>query len=266
MQLIVPMAGLGQRFVDAGFATPKPLVDISGEPMIVRVVRELPSASRIVFIVNDEHVPRHAIDAVLRSHFPRATIVATDGLTAGQACTVRLAGDSLDLDGDAFVAACDATHLYDRGRFDALRSDPSVDAIVWTYRGEPRVLASPRSFGWVRIDEHASDCRNVVGVSCKQPISDRPLADHVLSGFFWFRSARRLMQAIDELVESGERINNEFYLDVVPNRLIAAGGKVAAFEVDKYIGWGTPEDVRDYRRWERHFAERDAGTRLRWAS
>jgi hypothetical protein len=140
--------------------------------------------------------------------------------------------------------------MYDRGRFERLRADATIDAILWTYRGEPRVLASPNSFGWVRIDERG----DVAGVSCKRPISENLLADRVLSGFFWFRSARRLMAAIDSLVACNERVNGEFYLDVVPNRLIAEGGRVATFDVDKYIGWGTPEDVRDYERWERYFA------------
>lgn len=262
MQLVIPMAGLGQRFVDAGYTTPKPLIDVGGVPMIVRVVGDLPPASRTVLVVHGEHVRRHAIDAVLRRWFPRAHIAATDELTAGQACTVRLAADALDPAADVLVAACDATHVYDRKRFDALRGDSTIEAIVWTYRGEPRVLASPHSFGWVRADE----CGDVIGVSCKQPVSNELLRDHVASGFFWFRSAGRLMAAIDELVAGNQRVNNEFYLDVVPNRLVAAGARVAAFEVEKYIGWGTPEDLRDYLRWEQYFARRDRMTKLRQAS
>jgi NDP-sugar pyrophosphorylase family protein len=260
------MAGLGRRFVDAGYSTPKPLIDVGGEPMIVRVVGDLPPASRIVFVVNIEHVRRYGIDAALRTYFPQTRVVVTNGLTAGQACTVRLAAEALDLDGEVLVAACDAAHVYDHDRFDALRRDVSVDAIVWTYRGEPRVLASPRSYGWVRVDDRFDGRGDVTGVSCKRPISDQLLADRVLSGFFWFRSARRLMQAIDALVGSGERINNEFYLDVVPNRLIAAGARIVAFDVEKYIGWGTPEDLQDYQWWERYFAGRDADSRFRRAS
>jgi bifunctional N-acetylglucosamine-1-phosphate-uridyltransferase/glucosamine-1-phosphate-acetyltransferase GlmU-like protein len=262
MQLIVPMAGLGQRFADAGYAMPKPLVDVSGLPMIVRVVRDMPACERVVFIVNGEHVRRFAIDKTLRSYFPAAQIVVTPGLTQGQACTVRLAADAIDLNDDVLVAACDATHVYDAQRFAQLRADRTTDAIVWTYRGEPRVLATPKSFGWIRMNE-AGD---VAAISCKQPISDQLLADRVVSGFFWFRSAQRLMAAIDDLVASNERINNEFYLDVIPNRILAAGGRVTAFDVEKYIGWGTPEDLRDYERWERYFTNLSSAGELRRAS
>lgn len=258
MQLIVPMAGLGQRFAAAGYLTPKPLIEVSGVPMVVRVVRDLPRAERVVFVVHGNHVREFGIDAELRRHLSSAKVVVSPGLTAGQACTVRLAADAIDLDDDVLVAACDATHVYDRARFEALRRNWACDAAVWTYRGEPRVLATPTSFGWVKCREQVSQASEAIDpivqrVSCKQPISDQLLADRVASGFFWFRSGRVLMDAIDRLVASGERSNNEFYLDVVPNLLIAAGLNVRAFEVDKYIGWGTPEDLREYQQWEKYF-------------
>jgi hypothetical protein len=62
-----------------------------------------------------------------------------------------------------------------------------------------------------------------------------------------------MLEGIDRLVAENKRVNNEFYLDSVANVLIAAGKSVMAFEVDKYIGWGTPEDLEDYLRWQRHF-------------
>ena len=33
MKLILPMAGNGQRFFDAGYNLPKPLIDIKGKPI-----------------------------------------------------------------------------------------------------------------------------------------------------------------------------------------------------------------------------------------
>jgi NDP-sugar pyrophosphorylase family protein len=250
MQLIVPMAGLGQRFVDAGYHLPKPLIPVCGEPMIVRVVNDLPPADQIVFLVNPEHVRRHAIDRVLREHFPLCQVITTPGLTAGQACTVRLAEGACDADDDVLVAACDATHLYDAEKFEALRDDTSVDCMVWTYRGEPRVLTKPTAYGWVRT---SADGRDVIEVSCKRPVSESLLNDPVISGFFWFRSARQLFHAIDRMVAEERRVNNEFYLDVVPNLFIEQGSRVVNFEVEKYIGWGTPHDLEDFNRWQRYF-------------
>jgi dTDP-glucose pyrophosphorylase len=270
MHLIVPMAGLGQRFRDEGYPLPKPLIPVSGMPMVVRAVRDLPACARMTFLVHPDHVREHAIDRRLKEFFPQANVIATPGLTAGQACTVHLASSAVRHDEEVLVAACDNTHVYDAAEFGLLRADPTIDAIIWTYRHDPRVLVRPTAHGWVQLIAGTlcvplpgdgtrsvpTTYSDVARVSCKVPISDAPISDHVVSGCFWFRRAGELFAAIDELVAGGERASNEFYLDQVPNLYVRSGRRVVVFEVEKYIGWGTPHDLRDYQAWERYFGRR----------
>ena len=248
VQIVVPMAGDGQRFRDAHYETPKPLIPVAGLPMVVRAVRDLPPAGRVVFVVRDEHLRRHGIDRRLRRFFPDCRIVTVEGLTEGQACTVRLAANHLDLNRPVIVAACDNTHVYDRVALARRMNDPAVDGLVWTYRGEPRPALVAEQYGWVRVDG-----QRVTDVSCKVPISDSPLEDHVVSGFFSFRRAGEMVEAIDRMVADDIRTRGEFYMDCVPNVMIGRGMHVEVFEVDKYIGWGTPGDLEDFCRWETYF-------------
>jgi len=252
LQIVAPAAGEGRRYAEAGYDQPKPLVTVAGVPMAVRAVRDLPSADRVVFVVRSEHIRRFQIDEHLRRHVPGCRIISVEGLTEGQACTVRLAAEALQPDWPVIVAACDNTHVYDRQRLARLMSDPTIECLIWTYRRDTRVLAAPEEHGWVRVDGD-----RVVEVSCKRPISQTPLQDHVASGFFSFRSARRMIEAIDAMVEADVRVKGEFYMDTVPNLLVADGLDVRAFEVEKYIGWGTPRDLDDFNKWERYFAELD---------
>jgi len=252
LQIVVPAAGEGRRFAEAGCEVPKPLVPAAGAPMVVRAVRDLPAADRVVFVVRAEHVRGFQIDEQLRRHFPDCRIVTVEGVTEGQACTVRLAADALEPDRPVIVAACDNTHVYDRAKLARRMADPGVECLIWTYRGDTRVLAAPEQHGWVRVDGD-----RVIEVSCKKAISDAPLEDHVVSGFFSFRTARGMIDAIDRMVAADVRVRGEFYLDTVPNLLVAEGRDVRVFEVEKYIGWGTPRDLADFEKWERYFAELD---------
>lgn len=249
LQIVVPMAGEGRRFSVAGYTVPKPLVPVAGLPMVVRAVRDLPTADRIVFVVRSEHIRTYRVEASLMRLVPAARIVVVEAPTEGQACTVRAAGDALEPDWPVIVAACDNTHLYDRPRLLALMDDPKIECLVWTYRGDARVLAAPTDHGWVRTDGD-----RVLEVSCKKPISDRPLTDHAVSGFFSFQNAGRMLAAIDAMIERGIQVNDEFYLDTLPNLLIEQSLDVRVFEVEKYIGWGTPRDLADFQHWERYFA------------
>ena len=242
------MVGAGQRFKDAGYKLPKPLIEVDGVPMVVRVIHDLPVASRLVFVVNGDHVRQHQIDIRLKEYFPDACIVVADGLTEGQACSVQLGISALDKNEDVLVAACDNTHIFNRDHFSHLCSDHTNAALIWTYRNEPRVLVKPQWYGWVDVDAELV----VKKVSVKVPLSAAPLNDHVVSGSFWFRTASQLNSAIDELITCNQRVNNEFYLDSVPNLMIQRGAVIKAFEVDKYIGWGTPADYEDYNYWSRY--------------
>jgi NDP-sugar pyrophosphorylase family protein len=243
------MAGLGSRFADAGFVLPKPLIPIDGVPMVVRALLDLPRATRVVFVVHAEHVRQFAIDNVLRQWVPNCRIVVAPGLTQGQACSVRLAAAELDADEQVLVAACDNTHLYDAAALAALTSQPETACLIWTYRNDSRVLIRPTAYGWVDVNGEV-----VRNVSVKVPISTDPLHDHAVTGTFWFRRAGEMVEAIDALVASEARVNNEFYLDSVPNVLISKKQTVRVFEVEKYIGWGTPADLEDYLRWSRYVA------------
>jgi NDP-sugar pyrophosphorylase family protein len=252
LQIVVPAAGEGRRYADAGYHVPKPLVPVAGVPMVVRAVRDLPAAERVVFVVRAEHVRDYRIDQELKRHFPGCRIVTVEGVTEGQACTVRLAADALEPEGPVIVAACDNTHVYDGQKLARLMSDPAIECLIWTYRHDTRVLVAPEQHGWVRVEGD-----RVVEVSCKRPVSATPLEDHVVSGFFSFHTAGRMIEAIDAMIEADVRTKGEFYMDTVPNLLVAEGLDVRVFEVQKYIGWGTPRDLDDFSRWEQYFARLD---------
>ena len=241
LQIVVPMAGQGKRFIDAGYALPKPMLPINGVPMVVRAILDLPVAKRIILLVRSEHIETFGLDKEILRYLPHAIVVPVLRLTEGQACTVGLAAEYLKDSEPVIVAACDNTHIYNKARLHALMNTPEISALIWTYRGEPRVEISPTSHGWVKVDG-----TRALTVSCKVPISDKPIHDHAVSGFFSFRNASMMIEAIEHQVVTGTRVNNEFYMDTVPNVLIANGKRVEVFEVEKYIGWGTPADYEAF--------------------
>src|SRR5204863_6989203 len=101
------------------------------------------------------------------------------------------------------------------------------------------VLQKPSMYGWVKV---ATDGR-VTGVSCKVPLSDRPMDDHAVIGTFSFRRADDFLRAARRTIALDRRVNGEFYLDVVLDQAVADGLDVRLLEVERYVGWGTPQDL-----------------------
>lgn len=244
MQIVMPMAGQGRRFVEAGYDLPKPLIPVGGVPMFARALADLPAATRHVFVCLGEHADRFGLPAAVRAHCPDADIVVLSAPTSGQACTVWAALDRLDPAEDVLVCACDNTHVFAPRRWLAASAPAGPEALVWTFREDDRVLRRPTAWSWVRTNAAGL----VEQVRVKQPLSDDPKADHAVTGTFWFRRPEALAEAIDRTVTGGRQTGGEVYLDDVVNEFLEAGGTAGVFEVDQYIGWGTPEDLQQ---WER---------------
>lgn len=245
---LLPMAGMGKRFADAGYVLPKPLVPVSGRPMVIQAVRDLPDAPVQKFVLRQDLPGAAAIERKLRSTFAGAQFLVLDGPTEGQAITSLLGVEGVILDAPLTIGACDNGVLYDVDTFTQLMADDAVDALVWVVRGHADGHRRPEMFGWVDAD---ADGR-VTGVSVKAPLSD-PRTDAMIIGAFTFRRAKDFKAAAERLIARDHRVNGELYVDSLIEDGLALGLKVRLFQVDTYIGWGTPADLMTFEYWQSCF-------------
>jgi len=249
MANLIPMAGVGSRFAQEGYVLPKPLIPVSGIPMILRAIRDMPPSDKWIFVVRKEHIEQYAIHSLILGEIPDAIIIPVETTTEGQACTCLLAERYLRRDEPLLIAACDNGYLYDAEAHRRLLDDPTVDSIVWTFSRQPVLAANPTAWGWVAMD---ADGATVKDVSVKTPVSATPFNDHAVVATFWFRRAGDFIDAAKAMMAANHRIKNEFYVDSIPIFLRESGMRTVIFDVKRYIGWGTPADLYDYQRWE-HF-------------
>lgn len=246
---LIPLAGRGQRFQEAGYQVPKPLIEVSGLPMIVQASESLPPAKHRIFICRADHAREFPLERILTEKYPAACVLRLEEVTEGQACTCELGLLEVDPQAPLLIGACDNGMLWNRPAYQALIDDPGVDCIVWTFRRFPGSARNPRMYGWVKVDGRGT----VTGVSVKEPVSDDPFNDHAIIGTFYFRKAGYFQQALDRLYAGDIRVNNEFYVDSCINEIAALGLKAVVFEVDHYIGWGTPVDLKTFEYWQSFF-------------
>ena len=246
---LIPMAGAGQRFVDAGYRMPKPLIDVGGRPMIVHAARSLPEPDLWIFVCRAEHVAEGGIDRTLHELFWPAIVITVDHLTEGQASTCLLARGELRPDDLLTIGACDNAMTWDRAAYAQSFLNGKDDFLVWSFRHHPAVLQDPRMYGWVRTGPDGG----VTGVSVKVPISEIPMNDHAVIGAFTFRRAGLFLDACDDMIRANSRIKNEFYVDNSINFALARGARGRPFEVNRYICWGTPRDLEIYNYWRGYF-------------
>src|SRR5260221_6166619 len=110
LQIVVPMAGRGSRFAQAGFMTPKPLIPVGGRPMIEWVIENIrpQRPHHFVFLCLAEHLEKlPEVPKALSRLCPGCDIIPVPGVTEGAACTVLLARRYIDSQEPLMIANSD---------------------------------------------------------------------------------------------------------------------------------------------------------------
>lgn len=247
--IIIPMAGAGQRFINSGYKVHKPAIPVIDRytgnkmPMVVCAVKDLPNinadGSNILFIDRDFH-KKDGVEQEILKYYPKSNFITINKLTEGQACTCMLAKNKINNKQPLLIAGCDNGMLINNNLFNELTN--KCDVIVFTYRNNQSVLANPNDYGWIEVDKD----NNITGLSIKKAISDNPINDHAIVATFWFKYGSIFVESTEKMILENDRINNEFYVDETIKHALDLGYKAKVFEIDRYIGWGTPKDYEDY--------------------
>jgi len=250
--LVVPMAGRGQRFVDQGYAVPKALIDVSGRPMVVQAMACLPRTTSRVLVALSDHVRELESSLRVCGGGAATRIVRVDQITQGQACTAGLATSELSGDRPVLIAPCDTGCVYDVERWTAIEraaGSPGADGadlIVFTARGHLPALWRPSMYGWAAVTAEG----RVAAVRVKELVPDIAANDQeVIVGTFWFRDVATYNRELKAMIAADDRVRGEYYVDTIARRMVEKGARVRAFSVDKYMPWGTPEELKTFFYW-----------------
>lgn len=228
LNILIPMAGAGSRFEQAGYTFPKPLIEVKNKPMIQVVVENLNLDANYIYVVQKSHREKYNLDTLLNLITPNCTIVETEGLTEGAACTALLAKDSIDNENPLFFANSDQFVEWDSNEFMYKMQETDADGGIVSF------TATHPKWSFAKVDENGL----VTEVAEKNPISDIATV-----GYYYWKNGSDFVKYAERMIEKNIRVNNEFYVCPVFNQAIENGKKIRTFNVSKMWGLGTPEDL-----------------------
>lgn len=248
-KILIPMAGAGQRFADAGYKVHKPAIqtidrqDGTQKPMVVCATKDLPGVaedgSNVIYVDRTFH-KEDGVEDIIKAYYEKAQFITIDHLTEGQACTCMLAEPYLDPEEPLLIAGCDNGMDIDFEAFEKVKQE--CDCVVFTYRHNEAVLQNPNAYGWMIADGEG----RITGTSIKKAISDTPMEDPAVVATFWFKEAKVFLEATEKMIRENDRINGEFYVDQTAKHVLDLGYTAKIFDIDRYVGWGTPADYEGY--------------------
>lgn len=228
LNVLIPMAGAGSRFMQAGYTFPKPLIEVRGKPMIQVVVENLNIEANYIFLVQKEHYEKYNLKYLLNLIAPNCKIVQVDGLTEGAACTSLLAKELIDTDAPLVMANSDQFIEWNSNECMYAFSADSIDGGILSFK------ATHPKWSYAKLDENGF----VSEVAEKKVISDEATV-----GVYFWRHGSDYVKYAEQMIKKNIRTNNEFYVAPVFNEAILDGKKIRVKNIEKMWGIGTPEDL-----------------------
>jgi HAD superfamily hydrolase (TIGR01509 family) len=231
LNVLIPMAGAGSRFEQAGYTFPKPLIEVKNKPMIQVVIENLNLEANYIYVVQKAHREKYNLDTLLNLLTPGCKIVETNGLTEGAACTALLAKEYINNNNPLFFANSDQFVEWDSNEFMYKMQETDADGGIVSF------TATHPKWSFVKVDENGL----VTEVAEKNPISDIATV-----GYYYWKHGSDFVKYAEQMIDKNIRVNNEFYVCPVFNQAIEDCKEIRTFNISGMWGLGTPEDLKNY--------------------
>ena len=248
MQIVIPMSGIGQRFLDAGFNEPKPLIAVDGKPVIEHIVNMFPGETNFIFICNSEHLQSTSMRETLERIAPQGKIIEVAPHKKGPVYAVSQAFDHIDNNQEVIINYCDFCVYWKYEEFLSHTRNRKADGAVVAYRGfHPHMLGST-NYAFMREKDQW-----MLEIKEKEPFTNNRMTEFASTGTYYFKSGKVMKETFIALMEMNHNLKGEYYVSLAFNLLVEKNYPVSIYEVQHMLQWGEPGDLNDYNMWSEYF-------------
>ena len=243
--IIIPMAGLGERYKKNNFSTIKPLITIDKKSIFEESIQDLPNSKKKTAIINNKVFQKYTIlKKILKKNNINNFLLEKE--TLGQSDTCYKAKAIINGDEDLFIHSCDYIMKYSLKKFK--KEILKCDVIIFTYKLKSSIVKNYNDFAYCSEKQG-----KVLRVVEKKIISNNPQNDHMVVGSFWFKKAKDFFYMHEQSLKMKNYVNNELYVANNINLLIKEEKKVKVFEVDYWKNLGDYFSYRQFIYWKNYF-------------
>jgi len=233
MIVIMPMAGRGSRFKNEGYKTPKPFIQVANKPMFIWSIESLfksiphTEIEQLILIVLKEDADKNQLTKILTAYNIKATLIAIDGVTEGQLCTVLAAEKHLASTSSLLIIPSDTIVIHDRFNL----SNNLSDGIISVSQQEGEQWSFAKFTEDLVVTEVAEKTR---------------ISDYASTGWYYFNSATTFLTYARLIIDNQEKTKGEYYVMPVYQKYLDNKLNVKAQIADQMYDLGTPASKESF--------------------
>ena len=228
MKILLPVAGKGTRLRPHTHTKAKSLVHVAGKTVLEHIISRLVplQASEYLFITDENGGQiREYMDAVFPSLNCRYIVQKE---RQGPAHAVALATPFIEPGDDLLIVFNDTIFDADLTRIPELCA--GCDGLIYSKE----------------IEDYQRFGVNVLRDGLIIDMVEKPetlVSKLAQVGLYYLKDGVSFMQHLEQTITAGDTVKGEYYLPAVFMRMIRAGGKFRAPEIDAWLDCGTPETL-----------------------
>ncbi|MDC3178986.1 sugar phosphate nucleotidyltransferase [Flavobacteriales bacterium] len=248
MHVVIPMSGMGNRFIEAGYSVPKPLIIIDGKTIIEHVCNLFPGEDKFTFICNSKHLNETNMTEVLKKIKPNANIIEIPNHKKGPVYAVSLIEEFIDDEEEVIVNYCDFGTYWNYEDFLSHTRNRAADGAIPSYKGFHPHMLGTTNYAFIRDDKQW-----MLEIKEKEPFTNNRMQEYASNGTYYFKKGLYVKKYFEELMFRDINLSGEYYVSLVYNLLVEDDLKVSIYEIQHMLQWGTPQDVAQYNTWSKYF-------------
>lgn len=236
LNILIPLGSTSKFFEGPAYPYPKPLVEISGQPIIQRVIENLSQINeeiKFIFILREEDCIRHHLDNTVRLLAgPDVVIIKIPRETKGAACSALLAVDMIANESPLIIVNGDQLFDIDLNEYiKRFREDEADAGCLYFDSVHPR-------WSFVRV----------IGDEIVETAEKNPISRNAIAGFFYFKHGKNFVEPAFNMIRKDAHLNGQFFIAPVLNELVLASRRLRAYLIptEKYHTFYSPQKIEEY--------------------
>lgn len=234
INIVVPIAGRAQRFLDKGYNVPKPLImagNTTVKPIIEWAISSLAFCNdyRFIFIVRQDHVDQFGIDEYLYDKFKGCLVLTVNQVTRGSVETCLIAKQEINNNDELIIYTPDVYY-----QPAIMINHVKTDGMLLTFKANSPAHSyvssngNPDHLGYSLVDS---------------VVEKRVISNDACVGVYYFNKGKTFIKYAERMIKKNITTNNEFYIAPIFDMMIKDGLKVLHKNVTYMQVLGTPEEL-----------------------
>lgn len=248
MNVVILLSGSSSRFYKEGYKIPKFLIKINNRTVLNYIISNFDVKNdNFIFICRRDFFlkKKYGIKKIIEDSCKKFKIYLIDEHKKGPVYSLINFSNELGKLKNLIVNYCDFFWIWEYSDFKLWLKKNTAETAAVCYKGFHPHYINSLKFAYVKTKNNS-----IIRVKEKESFTNDREKEPAMSGTFYFKSGKKLIEACNKIIKNRDKVKNEYYVSLLFNYIKSK--KQFIYLIKYFFQWGTPTDLQQYLNWSKN--------------